>query len=342
MSYYNNVNGLSTTYTILSLHLDQTFYQEVNMHYPRIILQVIFGFLILLPMAVSAQETQDNSKRFGPPVGWSSFVRGGAVYQFDTDLDDGGSYNAKRFSVQAGQSYSWDPRTSVSLALGYNYDGYSFSQGAGIAAITPWEDIHSVSLGLPMRKGIGEDWSAFLIPSIRSTGESGSTFDETITGGVLTGFSYRFGDRLTIGPGIGVVSQLEDSATVFPVIIINWKITDKLSLETGRGLAATLGPGLTLNYQANREWNFAIGGRYEKLRFRLDKDGAVPGGIGEDKSFPVFASCTYSVSPKTAVSLIGGVEFGGELVLEDSDGNRIRKESSDPGGFLGFTFGIRL
>lgn len=312
------------------------------MRYARFFLQVILGFLILLPLTVSAQEQQEKGKRFGPPAGWSSFVRGGAVYQFDTDLDEGGSYNAKRFTIQAGHGYSWDPRTNVSLALGYSYDGYSFSQGTGIAAITPWEDIHSLSLGLPIRKGIGEDWSAFLIPSIRSTGESGSDFDETITGGVLTGFAYRFGDRLTIGPGIGVVSQLEESATVFPVIIIDWKITDKLSLETGRGLGATLGPGLTLNYQANREWNLAIGGRYEKLRFRLDKDGAVPGGVGEDKSFPFFASCSYSFSPKTVVSLVGGVELGGELVLEDSDGRRIKKESSDPGGFLGLTFSVRL
>lgn len=312
------------------------------MVYARFVLQVILAFLILLPLTVSAEEQQENGKRFGPPVGWSSFVRGGAVYQFDTDLDDGGSYDAKRFTIQAGHGYSWDPRTNITLALGYSYDSYSFSQGAGIAAITPWEDIHSLSLGLPMRKGIGEDWSAFLIPSIRSTGENGSDFNETITGGVLAGFAYRFGDRLTIGPGIGVVSQLEDSATVFPVIIIDWKITDKLSLDTGRGLGATLGPGLTLNYQANRVWNFAIGGRYEKLRFRLDEDGAVAGGVGEDKSFPLFGSCSYSFSPKTVVSLVGGVELGGELVLEDSDGRRLKKESSDPGGFLGFTFSVRL
>ncbi len=71
MSYYNNVNGLSTTYTILSLHLDQTFYQEVNMHYPRFILQMIFGFLILLPMAVSAQET--------PPQFWGDTTLWGKI-----------------------------------------------------------------------------------------------------------------------------------------------------------------------------------------------------------------------------------------------------------------------
>ncbi len=44
---------------------------------------------------------------------------------------------------------------------------------------------------------------------------------------------------------------------------------------------------------------------------------------------------------KIQISLVGGVEFGTELVLEDSDGKRIMKESSDPGGFLGITFSFR-
>ena len=311
------------------------------MTYFRFIIIVIFLCFLVFSAGGSLAQQQQGQDRPGPPSGWSSFARGGAVYQFDADLDEGGSYDVKRVSIQAGRGYAWDPRTSASLALGYRYDGYSFSRGSGIAAAAPWEDVHSLSLGVPMRRGIGENWSAFLIPSVQSSGESGSSFDDTITGGVLTGFAYRFGERLTIGPGIGVVSELEDSATVFPILIIDWQITDKLSLETGRGLGATQGPGLTLNYQANRLWSFTLGGRYEKLRFRLDEQGAVPGGIGEDTSFPLFAGCTYSYSPEIQISLVGGVEFGTELVLEDSDGKRIMKESSDPGGFLGITFSFR-
>ena len=311
------------------------------MTYFRSICIVFFISYIVFSAGNSLAQQQEDRGRSGAPGGWSSFARGGAVYQFDADLDEGGSYDVKRFTFQAGQGYGWDPRTSVSLALGYSYDGYSFSRGSGIGAAAPWEDVHSFSLGVPMRKGIGDDWSAFLIPSVQSSGESGSSFDETITGGVLTGVAYRFGEHLTIGPGVGVVSQLEDSATIFPVLIIDWKITDTLSLETGRGLGASMGPGLTLNYRADRNWSFSVGGRYEKVRFRLDDRGTVPGGIGEDRSFPLYAGFTYSYSPEIKLSFVGGVEFGAELAVEDSDGNRIMKESSDPGGFLGFTFSFR-
>lgn len=297
---------------------------------------------VCVPSMLLGQDKSVKPPYAGAPAGWASFARGGAVYQFDTDLDEGGSYNATRFTIQAGSGYSWDPQTNVSFALGYSYDGYDFTGNAGFGSLNPWEDIHTISLGVPMRFGIDDQWTAFVIPSIRATGESGADFDESVTGGVLGGFSYRFSDRLTLGPGIGIISQLEESATIIPILIIDWKITDKWSLDTGRGLGATLGPGLTLNYQPNRMWRFGIGGRYEKLRFRLDTKDTTGGGVGEDLSFPLFVSGTYNVSPKTNISLVGGLEFGGELKLEDEDGRTISKESYDTGIFLGFTFNTRF
>lgn len=309
------------------------------MKFSKTLAILIFSSFFLLPSIASSKENpQANPGR--SQTGWSTIVRGGAVYQFDSDLDEGGSYSSSRFNIEVGQNYSWSRRDTATVALGYSYDGYDFSDGesGGIAFRAPWEDIHTLSISTPLRKSIGDKWTAFLIPSLRSTGESGADFSKTITGGGFTGVSYRLSDRLTIGPGIGAFTQLEDSATVFPVLIINWRITDKFSIETGGGLAATLGPGLTLSYHATPNLRFAIGGRYEKLRFRLDKNGTVTDGIGEDSSFPIFASCTYNINRKTVVSLVGGVETGGELKLEDSQGHTILEESSGSGIFSGITF----
>lgn len=298
-------------------------------------------FYVSAPSILLAQEKGVKRPYAGGSNGWASFARGDAVYKFDTDIDDGGSYNATRFTIQAGAGYSRDRQTNVSFSLGYSYDDYDFSGKDGFGSYNPWEDIHTISFGVPMSLGIDDHWTAFVIPSIRSTGESGADFDETITGGVLGGFSYRFSDKLTIGPGLGVISQLEESATVIPILIVDWKITDKWSLDTGRGLGATLGPGLTLNYQPNSEWRFGIGGRYESLRFRLDKKGEIGGGVGEESSFPLFVSSTYNVTPKANISLVGGVELGGELKLEDKDGRTVKEESYDTGLFLGATFSLR-
>lgn len=273
---------------------------------------------------------------------WRTSVRGGGVYQFDTDLDEGGSYTAARSTVSASTSYGWDRRNSVGLSLGYSYNGYDFSGSEGLGNLAPWDDIHTLSVGMPMRLGVNDQWTAFMIPSIRSTGESGADFDQTLTGGLLGGASYRVNDRLTVGPGIGIFSQLEDSATVIPILIVDWKISNVLSLNTGGGLGATLGPGLVLNYTPNEMWQFGVGGRYEKLRFRLDESGSVSSGVGEDASFPLFVSARYTASPKINISCVGGIELGGELSVEDEDGEELVEESYDPGMFLGLTFNGRF
>ena len=305
---------------------------------------LLIGLVFWFPTWATAQKKPESQPPGQAMSGWSTFTRGGAVYQFDADIEDDASFNVTRVNLEVGASYRWDRQDSIGLALGYTYNGYSFSEGKepGPFAESPWDDIHTLSLGIPIRYGIGNDWSTFVIPSVRFTGEGDADAGDTMTGGILGGFAYRFGDKLTIGPGLGVISQLEESATVIPILLINWKITDKLSLETGRGQAATLGPGLILSYQASERWSAAIGGRYEKLRFRLDSSSDNPDGIGEDSSFPLFASVTHRFSPKSSVSLIGGVELGGELRVEDDKGERIASENYDAAPFLGLTFGVRF
>lgn len=293
---------------------------------------------------VAAKALQPDNVTQQQAGGWSTFVRGGGVFQSEADLDNGGSYGADRYNIEVGHGYRWSARTGVSLSFSYSLDDYSFSgdEPGSFAAMSPWDAVHTYSVSIPMRMGVTDTWTAFVIPSIRSTGEASADFDDTLTGGAIAGFSYRFGDSLTIGPGVGVLSQLEESVSVFPFLVIDWKITDRISLETGRGLAATQGPGLTLTYRADEYWSFGVGGRYEKLRFRLDKDGDIAGGIGEETSVPLFLSGSYSFSRKARVSLVGGVEVGGELTVEDADGHTISEESSDPSLFGGITFNMRF
>jgi hypothetical protein len=309
---------------------------------PNIFMTALCAIGFTFGMSTAYGATQQN----GPlpdkvQTGWSTEVDGGAIYQFDTDLDEGGDYNATRAAIRATSRYQWQNDTSLGLSLEYGFDGYDFNGDRGFAARDPWSDIHSFSISTPLRWNMGKNWRGFFVPTVRSTGESGASFGDTITGGGFAGAAYRFGERLIIGPGIGVISKIEDSASVFPIIIVNWMITDRLSLETGGGLGATLGPGLSLHYQATDRWRLTLGGRYETLRFRLDEDGRVANGVGEDKSFPLFLGARYEKGP-LALNLIGGFEFGGELRLEDANGNKITDQSYDTGAFLGFTFSYEL
>ena len=300
-----------------------------------------FFFTTSLFPALALAE-QDKEMYPGMETGWTFPFSGGYVHQFDIDLDDGGNFRADRLYIQGGSSYALEPMKSVSFTIGYGFDGYDFSADTQLAAETPWDDIHSLRFSAPVRWGIDRTWSFFAVPTVRVTAENGADLDKAFTGGGFAGFAYRFSDELTIGPGLGILTQLEESATVFPFLLVKWNITEDLSLQTGGGLAATLGPGLTLNWKPSSRWEFVLGGRYEKLRFRLDRDGENPGGIGEDRTFPLFIGATYSFDHTSKISIIGGMELGGELRIEDRDGRFLRKDHYEPAPFLGITFSYRL
>jgi hypothetical protein len=309
---------------------------------PGYILVSFLLFFFASTTFAGEEKSLDNRFRPGPKNGWSALLRGGYVHQFDTDIDNGGSFSVNRLFIQGGPTHTSSGGTSIGVTFGFGLDDYDFSGDAGFGGERPWEDIHSFRLSVPLRWRVSEKWTGFAAPTLRSTGESGADFGESLTGGAFAGLSYDYSDRLSIGPGIGVLNQLEDSTSVIPILVINWKITDTLSLSTGRGIGATLGPGLTLDWQASSDWAFSIGGRYERLRFRLADDGAVPNGIGDDRSFPIFGSIAYSFTPLIRISAVGGIEVGGELRLEDEGGNTIAEQGHDSAGFLGIAFSGRF
>jgi hypothetical protein len=272
---------------------------------------------------------------------WTPYVRGGYVHQFDTDLENGGDFSINRLFIQGGLSYSMGPRRRISFAVGGGRDEYNFSDDVGLAG-QPWDRIDQLRFSAPVTWAFDERWTLFAIPSLRFYGESGASLSDSATGGALAGFSYRVSDRLTIGPGIGVLSRLEDNVSVFPILIVDWNITDRLSLETGRGLGATQGPGLNLNYRFSDAWSFGLGGRYESLRFRLDDKGLAPDGVGEDRSIPLYLSATFSRGRDLRISAMAGAEFNGELRVDDANGRGVARDDYETAPFLGATVNIRF
>ncbi len=287
-----------------------------------------------------ADEHTEAGRRGKP--GWSWFARGGYVHQFDAGLDGGGGFDKNRFFVQTGPTWASSRGTTVALAIGYGVDDYDFTQDATIGGRPPWGEVRTVRLSVPVRWRVNESWSGFVVPTLRSTREAGAGSSDSWSGGGFVGFAYRFGPRLTLGPGLGVLTRLEDDADVFPVLLVNWKITPRLSLETGRALGATLGPGLQLNFQATPHLKLSTGARFERLRFRLDADGSARGGVGEDRSLPLFAGAVYEWSPSLQLAVIGGGSVDGRLRLDDRTGQRLAQQDYDAAPFLGVTFNARF
>jgi hypothetical protein len=123
---------------------------------------------------------------------------------------------------------------------------------------------------------------------------------------------------------------------------VDWQITKQLSLETGRGLAASRGPGVSLHWQANAQWKLAFGVRYENMRFRLDDSGTTSNGVGQNRTYPLNLAVSYQPNSDLHFDLLGGIAYAGELQLEDANGDFIQDSEYDEAPFLGLTVTLKL
>lgn len=269
---------------------------------------------------------------------WVASVRGGAIQQFSTNLATGGSYSVRRGFVEPGLSYVLGPLGSVGLRIGYGYSDYTFSS----VNVQPWNDVNDISISIPIRWAVSDTVQVFAVPTLRFDYETGAKAKDGFTGGAIIAAGWRINDSLFIGPGAGVFSGLGEDVNIFPVIALDWEISDTLALRTGSGLGASRGPGLTLEWDVSETWRIGLGGRYEKIRFRLDDRGPTPGGIGEDRAAPLFLTASWNPSERASLTAIAGVETSGRLSLEDSAGRVVSRTEYDPGTFFGFAFNLRF
>jgi hypothetical protein len=306
--------------------------------------RLLTALLLITPaMEITAvEQTQHVEQTQDSDNPWQWTFDAGAVYQFDASLDAGGDMSVVRVFASGGTARVFAGRWRVGVELGYGEEDYGFSGSSGFGALDPWNRIREFRVDVPMRYVANERWTLFATPSLRSDAEAGASFSDGTNGGLIAGAAYRFSDTLTIGPGIGVFTEIEDDPQLLPIVLIDWKITDTLSLETGSGTAASRGPGLKLRWQYSPRWQLAFSSRYEKLRFRLDDSGPAPGGVGEEKAFPLFALAEFALSRNAKLSLIGGVEVGATLRLEDASGNLISESDLSTAPFLGVTFEAKL
>jgi hypothetical protein len=293
---------------------------------------------LLAPLASLAQ---DNGRRqIGP---WIWGIEGGAIHQFDTELsNEQGSFSVNRYFIQPSVAYAWDRRNTVSLAVGFGEADYDFSAGTKINAQQPWSRIREARISLPIRFSPSARSDAIVIPIVRSYAEKGASLDDGRTQGLLAGIGWKLSDTLFIGPGFGWYSELGDSSKAFPILVIDWSITEKLTLTTGRGLGASQGPGLDLTYSLNENWKVGLTGRYEEIRFALDTDPVSPRTYGEDRGLPLFLSVRYSPWPMTMVGAFLGADFGGKLSILDRNGQRLSTSEYDVAPSVGLVFRSRF
>lgn len=273
---------------------------------------------------------EDGLPRGAPgPYVWT--LDGFGAYQAPADLDGGGDLAIGRVFSGATFSRFDGPRDQIGLSFGVGRTWYEFGGGAE----TLWDDTRDARISLPIRFSASDRATVTFVPSVRFEAEDGADLADGQTEGAIAAITWRFSDRLTVGPGLGVFSTLDGDADVFPILAIDWAITPRLSLSTLRGVGASQGPGLSLAYDVNDGLSLGIAGRFESVQFRLDDDGPAPGGIGETEATPLVATLNYAPNPGITASAFAGVELDGTIRLRDEDGRQQERRDLDPAAVLG-------
>ncbi|MFA3920232.1 hypothetical protein [Ruegeria hyattellae] len=235
--------------------------------------------------------------------------------------------------------YNLESGASVGMSASFGRFDYNFSQ----ADNQPWEDIRDIRISVPVRFLVGESATVFVSPQVRWDYQSGASASDGRTYGVFAGVAWKLSDSLTIGPAFGAFSQLEEGgAEFFPALLVDWDINDRWNLNTGSGIGATQGPGLTLSYALSKTMTLSLAARSERIRFRLDGDGLAPDGVGEDKSVPVVLSFGYNPNPGVSLNVFAGVELDGRLTLDDQNGTELSRQSYDTAPLMGLAFRVRF
>jgi hypothetical protein len=293
---------------------------------------VLLAFFLLIPANLFGQMasplTIDEKARFSASVSSS--------YQFKSNMDGGGDVSIARYGISAGGAAPLTDRTGLGVSMSYNREEYNFSNTNGFPVQSPWSQINRLSLAMRLGYRLTDQWSIGGGPVVQHAGEDGASFSDSLMYGGMASAIYRPNPNLMIGFGAGVFYRLGETR-VFPSLIVSWKITDRLRLGNAYRLGTSGPAGLELSYKVDDNWEAAAGGGYRSSRFRLDKDGSTPGGIGENSNWPIYARLTRKLGSVMHLDMYGGAAFGGKMKLQDGNGSDIRTINYNATPIVGFT-----
>jgi hypothetical protein len=252
------------------------------------------------------------------------------INQFSTGLDQGGNFNWYETDARLRMTRQFSSEWAAGFSVGYGYDRWFWNDAKAFGGQAPWGSISTPSIGLSFQYTPQPGLTFAFNPSIEWAGEDGvGKAGSSIYGAVISA-ANRFNNKLTLGIGAGVFRELGETK-VFPYLVVNWKITDKLTLRNPLPAGPAGGAGLELAYAIDNQWSVGVGGAYRKYRFRLNDSGPYAGGVGQNRMIPVFARLSYAFTPSTALDFYASAVTGGIVQAQSADGSRSKSVGYNTG-----------
>ena len=255
----------------------------------------------------------------------------------ESDFDNSlGSFSLSYQGLKLTTGLPVAPRTILGIELAHRYTRFDFDDFSLGGTGEPFEESHTTSLGLVVRRPINDQWSAMVIASLKSSREEGASLKESLHPSMFASGRYRWSDDFAVTFGVVGSYDLLDELRVFPIIGIDWQVTDRVTVATRDGLSATylIAPeeGVTVGL------NVSFAGTAGGGQFRLKRGGPSAGGVA-DLKYSKIALMTRWAPQDSRIQLGGELGFvsGYELEIENRRGHRVFKEDLDSALFLGLS-----
>jgi hypothetical protein len=265
-----------------------------------------------------------------------------ASKQFDSSIDSGGNVGVSRYGAELRLNYHLTDEDDLQLRFQYQRDDWNFSGATGLGNDDPWDLVTTTDIALQWTHQWKEKTQLFGGPIIKWSEDSGASQSNSKVFGGMFGIAHVYSDTLVLGGGVGFIETLGDDDRFFPIIVLDWKIKDRLTLRSDLMTRFGNRIGVELVWTPRDDWSLGAGLSYDYSRFRLDDVGIAPGGVGEATSLPLTLRASYHPSDNVDITIFGGVVFGGELSVYESTGLMMQTESYDSAGAVGILARIRF
>ncbi len=298
---------------------------------------------LLAPMANAQFSMQSGSKT---PFEWRGHIRGDFRTEVETDTDGGDSFESWTTSIAGGFGGPVNESILVGIEGAYQYSDYDFNLDGppGVPSVygsdklprKPWGSVNTLDIMPNTTILIGDRFSLTAGVPIRFSAESGSQRNAW-TAGISAILHWQVTDKFRVGAGIGVTSELEDNATTFPIVSLDWEITGALELKTEGSWMQ--GGNAVLLWGPNKAVRLSLSAGYERNRFRLDDNGSVTdrNGYGEITAIPIEIGLRLRLYDNAFFDFRAGLGVAGRFRVESSSGRKLYSEKYDPAPRIGLS-----
>jgi hypothetical protein len=162
----------------------------------------------------------------------------------------------------------------------YEANQYRFLDASGILfnSLEPIEDQYQHSLWLRYAGEPDDEWTVKWTFAASVGLEQEAELSESLTFGGNVAVRWRRSEDFAWVLGLTATTQLEEDPEVLPFLGVDWRINERLTLET-------LGPAWELRYAESENLNLFARAEYRNRQYRMDELGPLPEGAFHDREF---------------------------------------------------------